>query len=59
MTIIGKIRREPNGGLRCMNLSILATDFYRSTFTINNYAQSLSHTRQDAKYFDNIRFILK
>ncbi|EDN4284334.1 hypothetical protein S604_000991 [Salmonella enterica subsp. enterica] len=51
MTIVGKIRHEPNGGLRCMNLSILATDFYRSTFTINNYAQSLSHTRQDTKYF--------
>ncbi|MDI5817503.1 hypothetical protein MJI46_33310, partial [Salmonella enterica subsp. enterica serovar Cerro] len=23
VTIVGKIRREPNGGLRCMNLSIL------------------------------------
>ncbi|MQH89326.1 hypothetical protein, partial [Escherichia coli] len=51
VTIVGKIRREPNGGLRCMNLSILATDFYRSTFIINNHAQSLSHTWQDAKYF--------
>ncbi|EDS6692972.1 hypothetical protein G3P38_004111 [Salmonella enterica] len=51
MTIIGKTRCDPNGGLRYMNLSILATDFCRSTFTINGYAQSLSHNRQEAKYF--------